>query len=678
MKFLTKSFIALLAYPLLIRSSVVSSNDSMDVDQNDHPSHNPNTIESDYLSTFQNTLPFHNPPHLQDSLPYDFYILLCMNEWGFECFQEALKCHQNQQMLSPINKSFFTPRDFELIYEMMMQSEKTNWTKRELIQILNIGQLFLANGKSKKRIMQLVSNAILNRKFDPVLLSEFPLLVTEIVKAVDEFCCLSISIENEILQLNCGKFPQERSEIVVKYFLSKVKQNTEVCLVNLTEEVFKILGEQLKNQTVVFYPSNFTLTVSFRRDFGVLYGNFKGIEKLSFTILKSRDDLVVFEKIKRWLYELSIFNFEGIVTNPSVIADKMLSLNNAVVRGDLKADLFNNFYFEMKEFISKYLINSHLEGTNNLSLFNSPLNQIRHSQLFKQEKGLNDWENDKKRFYLDLAEHSQEIARYRNMNFSLQTFTQLGLWVDESKYLYLVGNALQNQNINAFCFSFAPSFTHYNQLLEIIKEKTIQSLYFGSLSDKEEGQMFLEDLSKTPLWDGLKQLKIYNVTIKTILKVLSNLPPNLEALELLLGESNNGQFGIEEINSKDKLKNSSVKELKIRFLYEDDRKADLEQLPLLFPNLKRLDIALIKWKCLECFEIKHKTLKEIQIQCAGLENEKEFITTLINSSTLESVKIETGDSFVEWKRENGSIYYEINEFVEPYLPTLTHSYEAHQ
>ncbi len=62
---------------------------------------------------------------------------------------------------------------------MMMQPEKTNWTKRELVQILNIGELFLANGKSKKRIMQLVSNAIWNEKFDPVLTHEFPILATE-------------------------------------------------------------------------------------------------------------------------------------------------------------------------------------------------------------------------------------------------------------------------------------------------------------------------------------------------------------------------------------------------------------------------------------------------------------------------------------------------------------------
>ncbi len=129
------------------------------------------------------------------------------------------------------------------------------------------------------------------------------------------------------------------------------------------------------------------------------------------------------------------------------------------------------------------------------------------------------WENDKN-FYLNLDEYSREIAGYRNMNFSLETFTQLDLFVDASEYLYLVGNALENQNINAFCFSFTQSFTHYNQLLEIIQGKIIQSLYLNSLSDKKEGQMFLEDLSNTPLWNGLKHLKIYNVTIKTILKCI--------------------------------------------------------------------------------------------------------------------------------------------------------------
>ena len=424
---------------------------------------------------------------------------------------------------------------------------------------------------------------------------------------------------------------------------------------NFTHEIIYQIEEQFKNGSFIFYSSSKQATFCLGKDFGEFSDKTIYSRNLSFTVEKTENISSLLTTIPDGsLMELNVFHPEvnEFASNPNVFLNKIEKCKHFAIKSDISAELFEDFYFKMKESFLANFIDNTFYFTNYLNLFSSPTHQSQHAAFFQKKRNTWDWNEN---IYLDLGEFSQGIPQYEATDYSLETATHLLVSIGKNARLDLLEKAFDNKNMLSIQIDFQRSFNQFNQLIEIIRGKTLQSLIINPAFDEmENGLKFIDDLIKTSFWIGLKHLEIFHVSLKVISKVLDSLPPNLQKLELLLPELSNGKF----YSKGESLKYLSVRELKILSYGNFDCAKDIEELLLLFPNLERLTFG--SNGPLKPFEIKNNQLSELTIQFSELEEGDKFIKELINSTTLTRGCVRRDlSNGIKWKKHEGRIYYEI-------------------
>ena len=605
------------------------------------------------------------PNQSEISLPYDHYIIRQMAEWKFKYFVIALEYLENGSMNVTLNKQNFSYEDFQLICDAMGGTKK-DWTTEELIELLRIGNQFLADGEGEYKIVYIVSMAIFEKRFDEERITAFSHLKASIFRAVYmlRHPAVSMANENEFLQLDGDKIPENGMEKIMKCFILVAKSFKYASVINLKfiDRILKEIREQLKNVSFVFYMNSESAIICSGKDFEIVYKKFSHLKYLWFTIVDSENISSSIRTIKaRRLSNLDIANskMEILSLDLDEILSKIKDPKNLKIGGDFDIKSFKEFYFKMKDAILKDEVYHSSGDSNYLNFYISLENPVYYGSLLKEKErdSWDIWEKGEK-FFLDLTKSSSHIAELESTNFSSKTFTCLNGYIDDSEYLGLLNNVFNNDKLTIIKLFFKPKFNQFSKLAEILGGKSFLSLTLetSNIGDENE-QNIIVSLSEASFWDKLEHLHFINVSLQAILIGLEYLPRNLRMLEFTLKQPSDRKIAKIVSNlKKNELKNMYVEELKIHYSNNDDYTDDFEQLPLLFPNLRKLIIYGMQH--LKPFKIKND-LNGLEIICGSLENENEFINELMNSPTLTSVYVSFGRRFIKWKKED-RIYAQFN------------------
>ena len=429
---------------------------------------------------------------------------------------------------------------------------------------------------------------------------------------------------------------------------------------NFTHEIIYQIEEQFKNDSFIFYLYTKQATFCLGKDFGEFSEKIINLKSLSFTAENTKNISSLLTAIpERSLIGLSVFHPEvtKFAFDLNVFLNKIEKCHHLRIESEISSELFEDFYSKMKESILENVIDNTSYTVSYLNLFPSPSHQSKHSAFFEKKTNTRDWD---KRLYLDLTESSLGIPRYEVTDYSLEAALHLHVSMGKNSRLDLLEKAFDNRSMKSIQIDFHRSFNQFDELIEVIKGKTLQFLNINPAFDEiKNGLKFINDLINTHFWIRLEHLDIFKVSLQVISKVLDSLPPNLQTLKFDLPRSSNGEFNKKMNDSKgESLKYTSVRELKIKAYGYFDYTKDIEELLLLFPNLERLTFD--SDGPLKPFEIKNNQLTELSIECSELEDVDNFIKELINSSTLTLVEIKRRPcDTIKWKKHEGRIYYEI-------------------
>ena len=595
----------------------------------------------------------------------DGYVIICqLVEWGFEHFNRSLEHVEKNTMQVTLTEDIISQKEFDLICKMM-EGTKRDWAIDELIEILEIGENFLVSGEAKEKIIFNVAMEILEGKLDGEIITEFPLFEAEISIALDALQDPAISTENEngieFLQLDGRKVPEERKYGITKYFIFRAKtvMNAKFIKFKFTKDIIKDISEQLRNELIVFYKYNSKVTSCLGKDFEMFYEDLCNVNKLYFTIGNSQNISSSIKAIEAKKFEcLDIFNSQMNILDLDLreMLSKMRICGPMRISGDFNVECFKEFYFKMKAAISRITIHTTGWYTSYLNFFTSLQSPgYFKNLLIRKERDI--W-NEGRVFFLQLIESSDRIADYEKMDFQSEPFTHLLIYIDNCRRFDLLKGAFNNDKIIAVNLAFNSVFNQFDELMDILKEKSFLLLTLETSNvGVENEQKFVANLSKTSFWNELEYLNFNFVSLQAILIGLEYLPCNLKNLTLRLPGPSNGQFSKMVSNSKEEkeLKNQFVEELKISYLKNFDYTSDFEQLQMLFPNLRKLTIDGNN-KHLKPFNVLNVQLKELVITCDSLDNEDNFIKELMNSPSLTSVHIEISEKVIRWKKEDGRIY----------------------
>ena len=601
------------------------------------------------------------PNQLEILWPHDLVIIRQMADWEFAYFKTALEHLVKDTLYITLNKENFSYKNFGLICEMMEET-KNEWTTIELIDLLIIGEQFLASGEAKEKIIFIVAMEIFEERLDAEIVAIFPLFEVEILEALYALRHPAISIENEnqIFQLDGEKIPEVEKELVTKYFVLRAKKynNAQIMNYKFTKKISELIGEQLKYESIVYYTYE-TATICSGKDFQMFYEKISYLRSLDFTVVKSKSTSSLIEAIEaRERYDLEIFNSEFNVLSLDLneVLTKISICDEMKISGDFNAECFGEFYFRMKDAVSKKEIDPNSRARGHLLFFSCLESQAHHKRLFG-------WRFEKIRkckesFTLCLLKTYKRIAEYELIDFSTKTFSFLIVVINDNEYLHLLNNVFNNDKIHAIQFNLYSPFNQFDKLAEILSHQTVLSFTLEDIDLRvENAQNLIASLSQTNFWNGLENLHFSKVSLQTLLEGLRNLPQYLKRLKITLRQSSNGQIGKIVTNLKGKeFKNLFVEELIIKCRSENDCTDDLEQLPLLFPNLRKLIID-DENNHFKHFKIRNNKLEEFKIICKWLDNEDDFIRELMNSKSLKSVHVDIYRRVIEWKKD-GRIYAE--------------------
>ena len=259
------------------------------------------------------------------------------------------------------------------------------------------------------------------------------------------------------------------------------------------QEIVESIGEQLKNGSIIFYPNSKEATCCLENDFDrfeeILYSSY-----LDFTVRKRKITLSFLTAIpEKSLKQLSVFHPEvnELTSNPIIFFNKIEKYHSLSARGELIAESFEYFYFEMKKSFLENFIDDSCFRTNYLNLFTSPATETLHRELFRYKRSIwKEWDE----FRLNFTDSSQ-IPQYETTDFSMKKFDHLLVNLDKNARLDLLEKAFDNKNIISIHLSFYCTFNQYDKLIGIIHEKTFQSLIINTIYGKNENALkFIDDL----------------------------------------------------------------------------------------------------------------------------------------------------------------------------------------
>ena len=583
----------------------------------------------------------------------DNHIVYQMAQWGFQFFKTKLEYFQNGQLTTTLNECYLSFNDFDLIYKLMNRL-KVDWTKEELIQIMEIADQFIADGNVKESIVFVITLAILDGTISKRLIEEFSQFQKEILSNL-EICSKFYSCPtNDMLKLDYAKVPREKNDFVLEYFLSRVKTFPKAYLNTFyfSEQFIKIIGKEFENGTVAFYKTDSSVIACLGKNLQDIFQELiiLGNRRIFFTVDKSKEFLMDLRSIEtKSLTMLNILYFDiEILLRLRKGETFSLLKQSAIIRscGDLKAEFFREFYLSISEFFLVNVIDKPLNSVSSLALFTSPNAIQKHKDLFLR-KQIN---IERDYCELHLMKYSTFISRYENTLFHKESLNCLQVFVNGTSDSLLLSKAFNNERINEVDMQLESNFYKYNDICDIIKKKNFKALRICPFFKFEsEHLQFILKLKDTSVWNQLEILRINRCSLKIILEIFSYLPLTLKKLSVALSEVS--------INSIDEIKSiDSVQELEIKIGHISNE-SFVGRLVSFFPNLQRLSI-VVDGKMVP-FEIKSNKLKEIEIKSSSLENEHQFIEHLINLPTLESVSIQKNKTITKWKRQENCIYYDI-------------------
>lgn len=180
-----------------------------------------------------------------------------MADWKFELFKVELEQLANDACYVTLNKENFSYKDFGLICEMM-EGTKKDWTTIELIDLLIIGEQFLASGEAKEKIILIAAMEMFGKNLDKEIVTMFPYLEVNIFELINALQHPSVSIVSEkgheFLQLDGDMVSENDIKKILECLLLMAKCFNYIRIVyfKFTKENLQGIDEQLKNESIVF------------------------------------------------------------------------------------------------------------------------------------------------------------------------------------------------------------------------------------------------------------------------------------------------------------------------------------------------------------------------------------------------------------------------------------------
>lgn len=602
-----------------------------------------------WVTFISNVVLFFPTSWQSSSNPSQNEIIKKMGEWGFEYFKGASMFVEESIIQLESDDQALPIDSFNLVAELM-KGEKSNWSKKDLLKILKIGDKFIATGESYEKILNRIAKANHEHIIDKETVCMFNLLKFEISQPEIE---VAIDYSNDQLVLNRAKVHAEKKEQAIKYFLNKAKYFNDMILRGFFVPYHTIFDFQsyLLTRNVQFFQYDDLAVIDTKRGVIIDVTDIKSAAYIrlfckNITSISSAFKLIPSNSLTR----LDIYypEIQVVVENLKEMIDKMDFFLPLQIYGDLEINFFGPFYLRIIELLSKVTFKSHWEFNNIIQLFSSANQKLQHQELLMNSEYERQYDGPS--IQLDLADELKYFSPDQELSVGKYEYSSILMDLDSPIDLRLLSKAFSKYIITHMQLRIDSSFDKYNQLFDLFKSQNFKVLTLTNTNGTNPlTRVFYAKLMNTTSFGSkLEYLDCTKLAFEEIIQLLDSPLPNLRRFRLDIYDDYNENCNIKPIEA--------VKKLIINFKISNQNK-DLLKFVKLFPTLE--EITIVAFVDFDDFFLNDSDEKERWIQGSQLKNESALFKYLTSLPTLKSVHIKQYNKEIKWKQEKGHIFYDI-------------------